>query len=318
MQNLYGNNLKQGIHIQSAGVSVTAYGNNVVMNHCLTGDALFLDEPHDVLFENFGGTCDAGNTGNVIHIRGRAAGCYMVAPDGGGGAGTYAGTAYLIEMFGGNRPHDIHFIGGVTSSQGIGLSVDCDNFYMSGHTILSSQGDGIDIVGAGSNIIFSGVTVTLSNVAAGALKYDVNVTNTTGIVIIDKCSLQSLLATVTANLNSTANTQLFSGEQRATAPLAGVRGPGYSFPGNAVYDATAGNGHFWRVNGVSLGAVLSGGQVQAFNQMCGGAEAGGLQTVGWLHSVGIPANGNGNNNDWCYSDNGHLYRKTAGAWVQIV
>jgi len=48
-------------------------------------------------------------------------------------------------------------------------------------------------------------------------------------------------------------------------------------------------------------------------------EAGGTQTSGGVrHSTGIPANGNGVNNDWAISDNGHFYFKTAGAWVQKI
>lgn len=50
-----------------------------------------------------------------------------------------------------------------------------------------------------------------------------------------------------------------------------------------------------------------------------GQEGFGLQTTGgFWHATGVPSNANGSNNHWCISDNGHLYFKTGGAWVQKV
>lgn len=49
------------------------------------------------------------------------------------------------------------------------------------------------------------------------------------------------------------------------------------------------------------------------------AAADTIQTAsGILACSGIPSNAVGNNGDWAPSDNGHLYFKTAGAWVQKV
>ena len=61
------------------------------------------------------------------------------------------------------------------------------------------------------------------------------------------------------------------------------------------------------------------GSVRARKQLYPGAEGAGIQTSGGLlHAAAVPSNANGNNNDWCLSDNGHLYFKSAGAWAQVV
>ncbi|MFI4977545.1 MAG: hypothetical protein ACHQC8_02540 [Solirubrobacterales bacterium] len=61
--------------------------------------------------------------------------------------------------------------------------------------------------------------------------------------------------------------------------------------------------------------IYNTGQVAAFKQLYPGAEAGAQQvTGGFLHSTGVPSNANGNNSDWCISDNGHLYFRTGGVW----
>lgn len=64
--------------------------------------------------------------------------------------------------------------------------------------------------------------------------------------------------------------------------------------------------------------IYDAGQVSARGQVYPGDVALTTQTTGGiLHAVGVPANGNGNNNDWCISDNHHLYSKSGGVWVDM-
>lgn len=64
--------------------------------------------------------------------------------------------------------------------------------------------------------------------------------------------------------------------------------------------------------------MRAGGSFTSFLQMYPGDQAGAIQTTGGiLHAAGVPSNANGNNNDWCVSDNGHLYFKTGGVWVDM-
>jgi hypothetical protein len=90
--------------------------------------------------------------------------------------------------------------------------------------------------------------------------------------------------------------------------------------GDAYWDAGGGAGinHF-RTNagGTEVARITSTGQLEALLQLYPGAEASGLQTTGGiLHATGVPSNANGNNNDWCISDNGKIYFRTGGVWVE--
>jgi hypothetical protein len=66
-------------------------------------------------------------------------------------------------------------------------------------------------------------------------------------------------------------------------------------------------------------AAYVDGTTRTKAQVYPGDEARALQSSGGLlHSIGVPSNANGNPNDWCISDNGHLYFKSGGAWVQKI
>jgi hypothetical protein len=81
------------------------------------------------------------------------------------------------------------------------------------------------------------------------------------------------------------------------------------------------NGTIWNnnANSINNAFLTDAGLWEVRGQIYPGAEALGLQTLGGLlHSTGIPSNANGNNNDWCISDNGHFYFKTGAVWVQKI
>jgi hypothetical protein len=62
--------------------------------------------------------------------------------------------------------------------------------------------------------------------------------------------------------------------------------------------------------------IAVGGTVKAAGQVYPGREGATYQeSGGWLHATGVPSNANGNDNDWCISDNGNLYQKQSGTWV---
>jgi Pectate lyase superfamily protein len=98
-------------------------------------------------------------------------------------------------------------------------------------------------------------------------------------------------------------------------------------PGLSFADRTSGGPWQWYGNttarlysgAADVMLVDTSGRVEHGGQVYPGAEALGLQTSGGLlHATGVPSNSNGNNNDWCISDNGHMYFKSAGSWVQKV
>lgn len=89
--------------------------------------------------------------------------------------------------------------------------------------------------------------------------------------------------------------------------------------GNVAFFIPTAKTYGFYINSALMLSLGAGGIVSATKQLYPGAEAGGQQTTGgWLHSTGVPNNANGNNTDWCMSDNGHIYFKTAGAWVSKV
>lgn len=181
---LYNASGKQGIHLQGQSVgaySVSAELTAVFLNHMQAGDALFLDSVHDVITHGLFAVLDGGASAfNCIHINDNCAGIFNWAADCGGIAGgAYTGTSYNITHGGGTRANNVQFIGGITSQQGTGLSVDCDDFTCESHAFLQSQNDGVKIIGAGTNLTFINNRYLQSNLAAGTA-YDSNCTNTTG------------------------------------------------------------------------------------------------------------------------------------------
>ena len=238
LSNLYAQSGKQGIHFNAPNGthSVAAELTNVFMNHMQAGDALFLDGVHDVVSEGFFGVLDGGASAfSCIHIKGTSAGIFFFAADCGGiSGGAYTGSSYLIEKDGSNnRPNNVQFIGGITSVQGIGLNVDCDDFVFNSHIILQSQTDGMLIQGSGTNLTFINNRIQQSNLSAGT-GYDVHCTNNTGRIIHEQDLLES--TATTAGMFGQVNmyvrdcyiahpTQAFS---NATPHHRGNIGPGFS------------------------------------------------------------------------------------------
>lgn len=115
-----------------------------------------------------------------------------------------------------------------------------------------------------------------------------------------------------------SDSDLFSHILMADSNVARVRtikmGPG--LPGSgvfAIYDSTGGKFLCWMY--YSTGNFAAGGHIYPGNVTADGS----LQVSGgFLHSTAVPANGSGSNNDWCISDNGHLYFRTGGVWVDAI
>lgn len=102
------------------------------------------------------------------------------------------------------------------------------------------------------------------------------------------------------------------------APLAG----GWIAFGDSAYHVAYLEGDDAVLNSLAvdpaLVAVIPTGTIAAKLQLYPGAEAGAIQTAsGILHATGVPSNANGNNTDWCISDNGNLYKKAAGVWAAV-
>jgi hypothetical protein len=68
------------------------------------------------------------------------------------------------------------------------------------------------------------------------------------------------------------------------------------------------------------GGFLQPSATQSGLSMVAGIQLGdgALNRQSWWASTGIPSNTMGVNNDWCISDNGHIYFKSAGAWAQKI
>ena len=116
-------------------------------------------------------------------------------------------------------------------------------------------------------------------------------------------------ATITAG-----NLLMVAGDVDLQSATAAVR----NTVGSLILDATAGNTIVASVGGVTSYRVV-GASFRPRAQIFPSDEALAEQSTGGvLHSAGVPSNANGINNDWCISDNGHLYFKAAGAWVQKI
>lgn len=110
-----------------------------------------------------------------------------------------------------------------------------------------------------------------------------------------------------------------------SAVLLPANDPGWIFTGDSQYvvpytagDNMVGQSITTRAVGPFSASGGAAGSIAAAAQIYPADQAGGIQVAsGLLHSVGVPSNANGNNNDWCISDNGNLYRKVAGAWAAV-
>jgi len=309
----------QGINIVGIGDFTSGSNTNLVniTVTALNGEALLLDGVFDVNCVNFEGLSLAGP--GVIHIRGTAGNIYFFGANVGGLSGNvFTGPGCLIESSGGQRPQNVNFVGGRVLAYDIGFIIDCDDFLLSNYTITKSGFDGIDIVGSGTNIVIQNTRIKQSGRSTGGSHYyDINVTNTTGAIYLNQCFGETIA--VLANLNSTSNTVATMCTWLASPQVTGTLGPSIATPGNILYNSSSGNGHYFQVGGTTLGSVDANGRINATNQIYPGSEGSGYQTSGGvIHAVGVPNDANGNNNDWCISDNGHMYFKAGGTWTQKI
>lgn len=74
-----------------------------------------------------------------------------------------------------------------------------------------------------------------------------------------------------------------------------------------------------QASGVLAASIAAAPNMQMYGKLYfGDLAGGGIQSTGGLwHSTGVPANGNGANNDYTFSDNGHFYFRTGGVWVDL-
>lgn len=315
-----------GIHLQNFaspnGLPMTASLTNITIFIFGAGDGLFIEGARDISCINIQIKLHTASSAfSAVHIKGACRNIQIAnASCGSAASSNYAGTTYLIEEDGSsNRPSNVKFTGGSTTGQGIGLSVDCDDFVMTDHTIAQSQTNGIDIVGAGSNIVLQNVLVQQSGLATTNTYYDFKVTNTTGVVMLSNCFGESTGTTVAANLLSTANTQSVGSVWSATTAITGPQGPWVAMPDDINYNAAPTKGHFYYVNGALKAGFDNTGNLNVLEHLYPGDESYNFQASGGLlHSAGVPNNANGNNNDWCISNNGQLYFKSGGVWGALV
>lgn len=94
---------------------------------------------------------------------------------------------------------------------------------------------------------------------------------------------------------------------------------GYAHPTKVDAAVDFGQVNFY-IGGRFSGAWFARSATQATLRLEAGISVGdgSVTRQAIMGATGSPSNSIGNNNDWCVSDDGHLYFKTAGAWVRKV
>lgn len=278
-----------------SGILCNADRNLIVNNHCISNGLDGIDAG-DSSFCTYEGNWCFGNSGHGIEVNAQdnastnntliGNNCQQNAK----GGGNYDGIR--IQSIGGFRCQNHLVIGNSCIDDG---SPQKQVYGIRETNGGSSQTDQNWIVGNYCSSNLTGGVLT-----AGPNSYGRANTPATNETIITSGSAQTLALQDTGS--NGANLRL--------------QGSGGVTPAKSI---RAINGAFQVLNDAYSAVILAlsdAGTLQVPAQMYPGDEtATARQTSGgFLHSTGIPSNANGSNNDWCISDNGHLYFKAAGAW----
>lgn len=200
-----------GIHwkgVSGSNYVGQAFFSNIHAEAIDSGDALFLEDINDIELSGLNGAVAGGATaGSMLHIKGNCASHFYSNVDLGALSQSTVSPTVLIETSANGSPKNITVSGGIVQKGAVGAQItDGNNIIFKNVTFTSANTDNVQVSGStvATPIKFQGCTFQSGNQSAGT-GYDINLTNSTGFVYVENCTLESTVGVSAGNVTNPAN-----------------------------------------------------------------------------------------------------------------
>jgi hypothetical protein len=180
------------------GNSASSYNTGTAVDSCIFeqiggGDALLIEDAHDVLVSNLEAWNLSSSTGSSIHVKGASGAVQMSNIDVGGLTGTtpQRQATVLIESGPNGTPGGISINGGIVECGTPGLSVSAGNqITVSGIQFFKNANHGLTVSGT-ADILVTGCYFSHNGYTAAADNFDAAITASSGAVRIESCKFST-------------------------------------------------------------------------------------------------------------------------------
>ena len=208
--NVHSLSCAQGAHIlgnTASGFDAGAAITNCIFEQTAGGDALLIEDAHDVLITNLEAWNLSTSSGNSIHIKGASAAVYVNGADLGGltGSTPQAHPVVLIEAGANGTPNQVAFNGGIIEGGTPGLSITggTDVIFTGAH-FFSNANYGLQISGT-ADALMTGCWFNSNGYTAGTANFDAVVSATAGVARFEQCEFGTAGGTASTQVASAVN-----------------------------------------------------------------------------------------------------------------